>query len=217
MTISDVRAAVEAELDYDPLIDPSAITVTNRNGFIMLDGFVPNYPQYLEAGDAARRVAGVVGVQNNLEVGLSTKQIRSDHDLTEACNTALDMDLVVPVTVEATAEAGRVTLTGTVSYAAQRDAAEDDVAALIGVRSITDLITILNGEVSPDDITLAVQQALDRNALIVDDSDVHVTAGGHTVTLGGHVRSWAEHDAVVDAAWMAPGVYDVHDDVYVTG
>jgi osmotically-inducible protein OsmY len=36
-------------------------------------------------------------------------------------------------------------------------------------------------------------------------------------TLTGQVRTWAEHDAVVDAAWMATGVYDVRDDLYVTG
>jgi osmotically-inducible protein OsmY len=214
---SNVGEAVQAELDFDPMIDPSAITVTNRNGFIKLEGFVPNYPQYLEAADAARRVGGVTGVQNSLEVGLPTKHYRSDQDLTNACNAALAMDLLVPDTIQAMAEAGKVTLTGTVNYAAQRDAAEDDVASLIGVRSIVDYITISNGDVQIGDVVMAVQDALDRNALIVDDSDVLVTSGEHTVTLTGNVRTWAEHDAVLDAAWMAPGVYDVRDDVYVTG
>jgi osmotically-inducible protein OsmY len=37
------------------------------------------------------------------------------------------------------------------------------------------------------------------------------------ITLTGHVRTWAEHDAVVGAAWMALGVIDVHDDLQVTG
>jgi osmotically-inducible protein OsmY len=69
----------------------------------------------------------------------------------------------------------------------------------------------------PVDVTLNVQDALDRNALIPDDSDVAVDTSGHTVTLTGHVRTWAENDAVVDAAWRAIGVYDVHDDLYVTG
>jgi osmotically-inducible protein OsmY len=62
-----------------------------------------------------------------------------------------------------------------------------------------------------------VQDALDRYALILDDSDVTVDTDGNTVTLSGHVRTWAEHDAVVDAAWMAVGVYDVRDNLYVTG
>jgi hypothetical protein len=59
--------------------------------------------------------------------------------------------------------------------------------------------------------------ARDRYALVLDDSDVAVDTSGNTVTLTGHVRTWAEHDAVVDAAWMATGVYDVLDDLYVTG
>jgi len=67
------------------------------------------------------------------------------------------------------------------------------------------------------DVTAAVQDALDRNALIADDSDVVVDTSGNTVTLTGNVRTWAEHDAMVGAAWMTPGVYDVQDDLYITG
>jgi osmotically-inducible protein OsmY len=62
-----------------------------------------------------------------------------------------------------------------------------------------------------------VQDALDRNALIMDDSDVLVDTAGNTATLTGHVRTWAEHDAVIDAVWMASGVYDVIDDLVITG
>jgi osmotically-inducible protein OsmY len=46
---------------------------------------------------------------------------------------------------------------------------------------------------------------------------VFVDTSGNTVTLTGHVRTWAEHDAAVGAAWMATGVYDVRDEIYVTG
>ena len=53
--------------------------------------------------------------------------------------------------------------------------------------------------------------------LIPDDSDVVVDTNGNTVMLNGHVRTWAEHDAVVDAAWMATGVYDVRDELHITG
>ena len=69
----------------------------------------------------------------------------------------------------------------------------------------------------PLDVTLLVQDALDRNALISDDSDVVVDTKGNTVTLSGHVRTWAEHDAAVGAAWMAGGVFEVRDDLAITG
>jgi osmotically-inducible protein OsmY len=49
------------------------------------------------------------------------------------------------------------------------------------------------------------------------DSDVAVDTKVNTVTLTGHVRSWAEHDAVLDAAWIAPAVYDADDQLVVTG
>jgi osmotically-inducible protein OsmY len=62
-----------------------------------------------------------------------------------------------------------------------------------------------------------VQAALDRNALISDDSDVIADTKGNTVTLTGHVRTWAEHDAAVSAAWMAGGVFEVRDDLAITG
>jgi osmotically-inducible protein OsmY len=62
-----------------------------------------------------------------------------------------------------------------------------------------------------------VQDALDRNALIADDSDILIDTADNTVTLAGKVRTWAEHDAVIDAAWMASGVYDVVDNLIITG
>ena len=70
--------------------------------------------------------------------------------------------------------------------------------------------------VDPADVTLAVQEALDRYALIIDDSNVTVDTDGHTETLSGHVPTLAEHDAVMNAAWMASGVYDVHDELHIT-
>ncbi len=72
-------------------------------------------------------------------------------------------------------------------------------------------------DADPFDVTLLVQDALDRYALIPDDSDVAVDTRGKTVTLAGHVRTWAEHDAVIGATWMASGVFEVQDDLYVTG
>jgi osmotically-inducible protein OsmY len=212
----DIRDAVENELSYDPLVDESDISVKNINGDVALNGTVPSYPQYLEAAAAARRVAGVKKLQNHLEVVLPPADDRDDATLTTAANNALTLNVAVPDGVEATAEDGNVTLTGTVSHGAERTAAEQAVAVLAGVRNVKDDIEI-SIDADPVDVTLDVQEALDRYALIPDDSDVAVDTSGNTVTLTGNVRTWSEHDAVVDAAWMATGVYDVQDDLYVTG
>ena len=122
----------------------------------------------------------------------------------------------VPDGVEATANNGNLTLDRTVSYGTERTAAEQAAAYLTGVRNVKDDIDDQHRR-RPGRRHPRVQDALDRNALIPDDSDVAVDTSGNTVTLTGHVRTWAEHDAVIDAAWMATGVYDVIDDLYVTG
>jgi osmotically-inducible protein OsmY len=212
----DIRDAVDDELSYDPLVDPSDITVKNLNGDVALNGTVPSYPQYLEAAAAARRVAGVKNVHNHLEVALPPGDYRDDVTLTTTANNALMLNVAVPDGVEATARNGNLTLTGTVSYGSQMAAAELAVAGLTGVRNLRDDIEIRT-DADPVDVTLSVQDALDRYALIPDDSDVTVDADGNTVTLSGRVRTWAEHDAVIDAAWRANGVYDVTDNLYITG
>src|SRR6201999_3808002 len=107
-------------------------------------------------------------------------------------------------------------LAGTVKYGRQREAAERAVAGLTGVRHIRDDID-LSYDADPGDVTSLVQSALDRNALIADDSNVTVDTTGNTVTLSGHVRTHAEHDVVVSAAWMAGGVFKVRDELTITG
>jgi osmotically-inducible protein OsmY len=103
---TDIRAAVEAELKFDPLVDRADIHVANVNGDVALNGTVPSYPQYLEAATATQRVSGVKNVFNHLEVALPDGDFRDD----------------------------TVTLTGTVGYGAERAAAERAVAGLTGVR-----------------------------------------------------------------------------------
>jgi osmotically-inducible protein OsmY len=215
-TNKDVRGAVQAELTFDPLVDAADITVRNMNGEVGLNGTVPSYPQYLEAAAAAQRVSGVKNVHNHLAVMLPDGDYRDDAWLTTAANNALTLDVSVPDSVEATARDGNLTLTGMVEFGRQREAAGRAVAGLTGVRNVRDEIEITY-DADPVDVTGLVQDALDRTAVVEDDSDVHVDASGNTVTLGGHVRTWAEHDAVVGATWMAPGVLQVRDYLDITG
>ncbi len=216
-TTKDIREAVNAELEFDPLVDDADIHVVNVNGDVALNGTVPSYPQYLEAAAAAQRVGGVKNVHNHLEVVLPDTDFRDDAMLTTAANNALLLNVTVPDGVEATAQDGNLTLTGTVKYGRQREVAELAVSGLTGVRNVRDDIEISYDAADPVDVDLHVQEALDRSALIPDDSDVRVVTKGSIITLTGHVRTWAEHDAVVDAAWMARGVIDVRDDLQITG
>jgi len=212
----DIREAVEAELAFDPLVDPANIIVKNMTGEVALNGTVPSYPQYLEAAGAARRVAGVSNVHNHLEVVLPPGDYRDDPTLTTTANDALALNITVPDGVEASAHDGNLRLTGTVSYGSQRAAAELAVAGLTGVRNIKDDIEV-SCNADPVDVTVLVQDALDRYALVADDSDITVDTIGNTVMLSGHVDTWAERDAVVGAAWMANGVVEVDDNLLITG
>jgi osmotically-inducible protein OsmY len=212
----DVRAAVEKELGFDPLVDSAHIAVRNIGADVTLTGTVPSYPQYLKAAAAARRVAGVSHVHNNLEVVLPESDYRDDVKLATAANNALAQNITVPDSVEAIAEDGNITLTGTVSYGTERDAAEAAVAGVAGVRNVFDDIDILY-VVDPVDVDFHVQEALERSAMVPDGSDVQTDTKDGVITLTGHVRTLAEHDAVVAVAWMARGVIDVRDHLEITG
>lgn len=212
----DIREAVEAELAFDPLVNDSDITAQNVGGDVALNGTVSSYPQYLEAAAAAQRIYGVTRVHNHLEVWLPDGDYRDDTMLTTAANNALALAVNVPAGVEAKAKDGNITLTGTVSYGTERTAAAAAVTYLYGVRNIKNHIEVWSAA-EPGDVVARVQGALDRNALILDDSDVVVNTDDNTVTLIGHVRTWAEHDAVINAAWRSDGVYEVRDDLVITG
>ena len=212
----DVRAAVDKELGFDPMVDAAHITVRNIAGDVTLTGTVPSYPQYVAAAVAARRVAGVTGVHNHLEVALPDGDFRDDAKLTTAANNALAGNITVPDTVEAAAADGNVYLTGTVAYGTERAAAEAAVTGLTGVRNVIDDIEI-SYAIDPVDVDLHVQEALERSALVPDGSDVAAQTKDGIITLTGHVRTWAEHDAVLSAALMAQGVIDVRDELQITG
>jgi osmotically-inducible protein OsmY len=209
----DVHAAVDAELGFDPLVDAADITVRNIAGDVTLTGTVP---RYRGGAASARRVAEVTGVHNNLMVVLPERDYRDDVKLATAANNALAANVTVPDTVEATAEDGNIILTGTVSYGTELSAAEAAVAGLAGVRSVSNDIEI-SYALDPVEVDLHVQQALGRAALVPDDSDVTADTKDGVITLTGHVRTWAEHDAVVGAALMARGVTDIRDELQVTG
>jgi osmotically-inducible protein OsmY len=212
----DIREAVQKELNFDPSVDTSGISVKNMNGDVALNGSVPSYPQYLNAAAAAKRVHGVTRVHNHLMVDLPMADYRDDPMLTTAANNALALTVTVPGTVEASASDGNVWLTGMVGNRFQRDEAERAVAGLTGVRGIADDIEIFT-DIQAEDVTELVEDALFRYGLLPGDSDIQVGASDGTITLTGSVLNWTEHDAVIDAAWRGTGVKNVRDDLVVTG
>lgn len=135
-TTKEVRGAVEAEFEFDPLVEDADIHVVNINGDVALNGTVPSYPQYLEAAAASQRVAGVRNMHNHLQVVLPGEDYRDDATLTTAANNALALNVTVPDGVEAAARDGNLRLTGAVEYGRQRKAAKLAVAGLVGIRNV---------------------------------------------------------------------------------
>jgi osmotically-inducible protein OsmY len=211
----DIREAVEAELASDPLIDAASITVMSLDGNVALNGTVRSYPQHLEAAEAAWRASGVTNVSNHLEVALPPDDYRDDAMLTTAANNALAGSATVPEGVEASAKNGNLTLTGMVKYRRHRAAAEAAVSGLTGVRNIKDQIDI-GYDVDPADVNPLVRQALERYKEPQDDSRVGVYVTGSTVALSGRVRTQAQRDAIVGAAWLGHGVMVVIDQLDIT-
>ncbi len=213
----DIREAVEEELGRDRLLDAGEVTVINVGGNVALNGAVPSYPQYLRAAEAAQRVAGVTGVRNQLQVVLPPEDRRDDAMLTTAANNALAASAAVPEGVEAMAKDGNLTLTGSVRYGSQRGAAESAVSGLTGVRDVRDKIDLIF-DVDLGEVNRLVGEALRGQAVPPGDSSVVAVATGNTVMLSGRVRTQAQRDAVVGAAWRGHAVMAVIDDaLQITG
>ena len=212
----DIREAVQTELSCDPLVDAADVSVMNLAGDVTLTGTVPSYPQYLEAAQVAWRIPGVTHVHNHLEVVLPPEDYRDDALLTTAANNALAASATAPEGVEAIAKDGNVTLTGQVKYRRQLAATEAAVSGLTGIRNIRDEIELIY-DVDPADVNRLIRKALDR--VQAPPGDCHVTANttGNTVMLIGSVRTQAERDAVVGAAWLGHGVMVVVDELQITG
>jgi osmotically-inducible protein OsmY len=203
------------ELLFDPRInDPDTIAVAAADGVVTLRGTAGSFIQKRAAAKAARRVHGVSAVNNELTVRLMTENRRSDADIRAAALQVLMLDSLVPAErVDAQVSDGWLTLTGAVSWQYQRDAAEDDVAPLLGLVDIDDQIVVDN-DATAADVADRISEAFARNAELYGSS-IDVSSDHGTVTLAGSVTTWAQHDEAIDAAWSAPGVSSVSDDLVV--
>jgi osmotically-inducible protein OsmY len=206
-----VREQVRRQLDWDPDVDNSAIGIVAKNGVITLTGFIDSYAGKLAAERAAKRVRGVRAVANDIDVRL--KLGRTDPDIARDAARALELRIGVPEGVQAVVHDGHVTLTGKVSWIAQRKNAEKAVAHVRGVRGVFNHI-----EVTPDrthqDVRRRIVEALHRQA---DVNARHISVGisGEVAVLTGTVGTWNEREAAERAATDAPGIRWVDNRIVV--
>ena len=214
MTDLELRKNVESELTWEPSVDAAEIGVGVSNSVVTLSGNVDSYWEKWAAERAAARLAGVKAVANELKVQLPDSSERTDEDIAEAAVNALNWSVSVPEDrIKVKVTQGWITLEGSVYWNFERTAADEAVRNLMGVTGVSNLIEV-TPQVNASGVKAAIEMALKRSAS-VDAGRIKVEADGGKVTLRGNVRSWLERDEAERAAWAAPGVRMVDDQVTI--
>jgi osmotically-inducible protein OsmY len=212
---SEIERDVREELKWDPDLQADDIAVSVKNGVVTLAGFVPSYSDRLEAEAAAKRVAGVLAVANDLEVRLPAIDQRPDPDIARDAVAALKAELPISYDkIKVIVKDGWVTLEGSVEWQYQKNTADSAVRKVKGVKGVTNVITV-KPKVQPSELQRKIMEAFKRNAE-VDANRITVEAHGSEVILKGTVRSWIEREEAERVAWSAPGVTRVEDQIVVS-
>ena len=213
---SDIKRDVEDELKWDPYFHADDVAVAVKDGVVTLTGFVTSYAQKFAAERAAKRVMGVVGLANDLEVRLPGVDARPDPEI--ARDVVAELRIWLPSShenIKAVVKEGWVTLEGEVEWNYQRRYAEQAIRWIKGVKGVINLIRLKpKAAPTPSEVKQRIEEAFRRSALI-DANRVMVEANGDEVILKGTVRSWAERQEAERAAWAAPGVTKVDNRIVV--
>ena len=215
MSDKKLKQDVIDELNFEPSVDAADIGVAVEDGIVTLTGHVPTYAQKSTAEEVVRRVKGVKGIAEEIEVRpLGTGQTADDEIAKRAVSTIGWISSIPEGAVQVKVQKGWVTLTGSVDWQYQRAAAADAVRALGGVLGVSNKIEIKE-YASTADIGKRIEDALKRNAE-VEAKAISIKVTGSTVILEGKVRAWSERNAAVRAAWSAPGVRSVDSRIIIS-
>jgi len=208
--LKDVQDAIK----WQPLLNAAEIGVTAKDGVVSLSGVVDTYAKKTEAEDAAKNVAGVTALVENIEVRYPSSFSKTNAEIANEVLAELKARWDVPQDkVNVKVEAGWITLSGEVSWNYQKEAAKDAIKSLMGIIGVANNITIKSE--SMESVNKAeIESALKRHWSAYDD-DIRVQASGHKATLTGTVYSLYEKEEAGRIAWNAPGVWSVDNQLFV--
>lgn len=213
-TDAQLQQDVIDELRWDPSVASTEIGVSAKAGVVTLTGQVDNFAKKYAAVRAAERVAGVQAIAEDMAIVLPMTSTRTNSDLAHAVLKSLNWHVQVPDDqIKTRVEDGWVWLDGNVDWQYQSTAAERAVRNLTGVRGVTNLLKVTTCASVPD-VKQRIERAIKRHAEL-DAHQIRVEASQGRVTLSGEVRSRAERQDAEFAAWSAPGVTMVEDDLVV--
>ena len=214
-TDAQIQQDVLAELKWDARVSPNEIGVTVKDGVVTLTGYVDSYTKRWAAEEAGHRVNGVKAVANDIEVRLPNSSERTDTDIAQAAVRALEWDAMVSLQkLDVTVSKGWVTLKGEVEWQFEKEDAERVVRRITGVKGVSNLIMV-KPRVTPSELKSKIEAALVRSAQ-TDAERITVDVQGSKVILKGKVRSWSERQEAERAAWSAPGVLSVDNQIIVS-
>lgn len=213
-TDAEIKDDVLNELAWQPNVDETEIGVIVEDGVVTLSGVLNNYSKKIAAEKAVKSVEGVKALAGDIEVKYGDSFKKTDKEIAKAVVDALEWNSSVPEeNIKVKVEDGWVYLSGEVKWSYQKNAAKRAVENLLGVRSVINSIT-LKQDVKPFEVKDRIKKAFERSAEI-DANKVTVIADGNTVTLKGKVSSIKEKEEAETAAYRAPGVFHVKNELRV--
>ena len=213
-TDSELKEYVLSEFAYEPSVKATDIGVVVRDGILTLNGYVTNYSEKWSALRAAKRVAGITAIADDIEVRLPNSINHSDADIAAAAVNQIKCSTTLPKeAIGITVSEGWVTLEGALEWWYQKDIAETAVKYLAGVKGVYNLI-VIKPKLTASGVVAAITSAFERNALL-DSNNIDVQVSGNQVTLSGEVRNHAERDEAERVAWAASGVSSVDNQLTV--
>ena len=210
----EIQQDVISQLKWEPFLTASDIGVAVKNGIVTLSGQVDSYSQKLAAEKATKKIAGVRAIAEDIQIGVSPSYLKSDAEIAESVISAIKWHSMVPSEkIKVKVEDGIVTLEGEVEWEYQRNSAKKAVNNLLGVRNVLNLITV-KPKVTAADVKSRISEAFKRSAGI-DSEKISIEVRGNMIILNGKVRSNAEREDAVHAAWCAPGVSIVENNLKI--